>query len=81
MTVKELKAYLDKYPNNEEVRFIVADVKNRISWTDYQIGVIGITNAPAPVICLELHEGEPFDDEMIQAAEEAERNMEAKPEP
>ena len=74
MTVKELKAYLDKYRDDEEICFIAADVKNRIAWPHYQIGVAGATDTPAPVICLELHESEPFDTELIQAAEEDERN-------
>lgn len=56
MTVKELKAYLDKYRDDEEICFIAADVKNRIAWPHYQIGVAGATDTPAPVICLELHE-------------------------
>lgn len=74
MKVKKLKTYLDKYPDNEEVRFIAADIKNRIAWASCQIGVIGITDEPVPVICLELHKSESFDAEMIQAAEEDEWN-------
>lgn len=76
MTVKELKAYLDKYPDGEEIRFIVADIKNRIGWPNYQIGIIGITDASAPVICLELHDSKPFDEAMIRAVEENEKKAE-----
>ena len=75
MTVKELKVYLDKFPDGEDIRFIAADIKNRIAWPNYQISIIGITDASAPVIGLELHESEPFDEEMVQAAEENEREM------
>ena len=74
MTVKELKAYLSKYKDAEEVRFVAMDPKNRIAWPNYQISIIGINDAPAPVIGLELHDSKPFDEEMIQVAEEDERN-------
>ena len=74
MTVKELKVYLDKFADTEEVRFIAADIKNRIAWQNYQIGLKCITDTPVPVICLELGESEPFDEEMIRAAEEDDRN-------
>lgn len=79
MTVKELSNYLKKFPEEEEVRFIAIDLKDRIVWTNPRL--IIITDAPAPVIGLELNESEPFDAEMTRAAEEDERNMEAKPEP
>lgn len=74
MTVKELKAYLDKFADTEEVRFIAAGIKNRIVWPNYQISIICITDASTPVIALELHESKPFDEEMVQAAEEDEQN-------
>ncbi len=81
MTAKELKNYLKKFPEEEEVRFIAIDLKGRIAWQNNQIDNICITDAPAPVIVLELNESKPFDEEMIQTAEEDERNMKTKLEP
>lgn len=55
MTVKELRAYLDKFPDTENVRFSAADVKKRDIWPNCQIGSKRISG-PMPMICLELHE-------------------------
>ena len=55
MTVKELRAYLDKFPDAENVRFSAADVKKRDVWPNCQIGSRRISG-PMPMICLELHE-------------------------
>ena len=54
MTVGELKAYLNKFPDSEEVCFDEDDVKNRDVWPNCQIGSRCIDIAP--MICLELHE-------------------------
>lgn len=72
MTVKELKEYLSRWPENEDVRFLGIKPKDRIVWPNDQIGVIAITDSKAPVIGLELGKAEPMDEEMIQAAEEDE---------
>lgn len=70
MTVKNLKEYLDKCADDKEVRFVAADIKNRICWMKCQIGITCITDESAPTICLELHDSKPFDDERIQAVDE-----------
>lgn len=73
MTVKELKAYLDKYQDNEKVSFIAVNIKNRIVWPNYQIGVACITDTTVPVIGLELRKCKPFYKSMVRAAEGDER--------
>ena len=60
MKVKELKEYLGRWPDNEEVRFLAAKPKDRIIWPHNQIGVIAITDSEAPVIGLELGKAEPM---------------------
>ena len=74
MTVKELKAYLDKYTDVDAVSFIAVNPKNRIMWPDSQINSICVTDVPVPVIGFELHDSKPMDKEMIRAAEEDEQN-------
>ena len=72
MKVKELKEYLGRWPEDEEVRFLAIKPKDRTVWPHNQIGVIAITDSEAPVIGLELGKAEPMDEEMIRAAEEDE---------
>ena len=79
--VKELKKYLENYSDDEEIQFIVLDLKSGMIWQNDQINLINHIYAAVPAIGLKLHEGKPVDAEMIQAVEEDERNMEAKPEP
>ena len=69
MKVRELKQYLSKWPEDEDVRFLAIKPKDRIVWPNNRIGVIVITDSQAPVIGLELNKSEPMDEEMIQAAE------------
>ncbi len=69
MKVKELKEYLSRWPEDEEVCFLAIKPKDRIVWPGNQIRVIGITDSEMPVIGLELYQSEPMDEEMIRAAE------------
>ena len=55
MTVKELKAYLDKYPDGENVRFTAAAVKDRKVWPNCEISSECLAGS-RPMILLELHE-------------------------
>lgn len=59
MKVRELKQYLSRYPEEEEVCFLAIKPKDRIVWSGGQIGVIGITDS----------EAKPMDEELIRAAE------------
>ena len=72
MKVKELKEYLNRWSDEEEVRILAIKPKDRIVWPHNQIGVIAITDSEVPVIGLELGKAEPMDEEMIRAAEEDE---------
>ncbi len=72
MTAKELKNYLNGWPEEREVVFLAIKPKDRIVWYGDQIEMVCITDGGAPVIGLELYDSEPMDQEMIQAAEEDE---------
>lgn len=69
MKVKELKEYLSKWPEDEDVCFLAVKVKDRIAWPSDQIGVIVVADSEMPVIGLELGEAKPMDEELIRAAE------------
>lgn len=69
MKVKELKEYLSKWPEDEDVGFLAVKVKDRIAWPSDQIGVIVVADSEMPVIGLELGEAKPIDEELIRAAE------------
>lgn len=55
MTVKELKEWLDKFPDSENVGFTVADVKDRKAWPNCEISSECLAGN-RPMILLELHE-------------------------
>lgn len=55
MTVKELKEYLDKFPDNKNVGFTVAAVKDRKAWPNCEISSECLAGN-RPMILLELHE-------------------------
>ena len=69
MTVKELKEYLSRWPEDKHIHFLAVKLKGRIVWPSDQIEVIGITDSEVPVIGLELGEAMPMDEELIRAAE------------
>ena len=72
MKNSELKEYLNTFPDDADVSVIIADPKNRKLYplTNYT----GITDMEQPVFCLEVGEPKDFDEELIAAAEEDERN-------
>lgn len=70
MTVKELKEYLSRWPEDKNVSFLAVQREERIAWPCDQIGVLAITDSKIPVIGIMLYESEPMDEEMIQAMEE-----------
>ena len=55
MTVKELKAYLDKFQDGENVKFTADDVKDRKAWPNCEISSKCLADN-RPMIFLELHE-------------------------
>ena len=67
----ELKKYLDKFPDDEEVCMLLANQKERKFYKHNGIG--GITERGYPVLVAEIIETLDMDEEMIKACEEDER--------
>ena len=72
MTVKDLKEYIGRWPESEEIRPLAMAPKKRIVWLNDHINLIVAEDSEVPVIGMDLREGEPMDEEMIQAVEEDE---------
>ena len=71
MTNKELKEYLDTFPDKAEVVFILANPQKRKL---YEISnEFVITDAGQPVFCIEIGVEKPMDEEMVKACEEDEQ--------
>lgn len=74
MKVKELKDYLAKYPDDEEIRVLGVETKKRMIWPSGETALIGITDAELPVLGVELYECMPMDPELVKVMEEDEEN-------
>lgn len=72
MTVKELKEYLSRWPEDADVRFLAVAREECIAWPGDQIGVFAITDSKIPVIGIMLYESETMDEELVRAMEEDE---------
>ena len=72
MPVKCLIEYLKKWPEDKIVAFICVDVKERTIYDLKELTVL--TDSETPTLCLNIGDPEPFDEEMREAAEEAERD-------
>lgn len=72
MTVKELKEYLSRWPEDKNVGFLAVQREKRIAWPCDQIGVFAITDSNIPVIGIMLYESEAMDEELVRAMEEDE---------
>lgn len=72
MTVKELKEYLSRWPEDADVRFLAVAREECIAWPGDQIGVLAITDSKIPVIGIMLYESETMDEELVRAMEEDE---------
>ena len=70
MRAKDFIDYLQKFPGDSNVCFLLADVSARTLY--HAKDMIGITDSPEPTICIDLGDPEPFTYEMEKAAEEDE---------
>lgn len=69
MTVKELKEYLSKWPEDTDIYVVAMMPTKRLIWPGNKMRAFFIeNNRGEPVIGLELDKGEPMDEEMIRAA-------------
>ena len=71
MTVKEMKRFLDKFPEEQDVVVIAARPQTR---KKYEVtGLIMLTVLAYPVIGVELGAAHEFDEKEQEAAEECEK--------
>ena len=69
-TVDNLIKYLKKFNLRDEVSVVLANQKKR-EW--YEVDdVILVTGEDVPIIAIEIGDAEPFDEDMVKAAEEDE---------
>ena len=68
----ELKKYLNMFPDDEDVSFLVADPEHRKIYRWQQIDLI--VDLSCPVLGIIVGEAEDMDDDMVEACEECERN-------
>ena len=71
MTNRELKEYLDRFPDDAEVSFLLANPKKRKLYEIVNKGVI--TDLEYPVFFIEVGNETDMDDELIAACEEDEK--------
>lgn len=72
MTNKELKEYLNTFPDDASVSFILANPRKRKFYEN--INTFGITDQGQPVFCIEVGEEKDMDVEMVAACEENEKS-------
>lgn len=74
MRNSRLKEYLNKFPDNAEISFILANpIKRKI----YEVReVMNVTDLGQPVFIIDVGEESDMDEEMIAACEEDEHNAE-----
>lgn len=74
MTVKELKGYLDRFPEEKELVVIAVNPPER---KKYDVtGLVALTELEFPVIGIELGQAHGFDEEETAATEEDEGGAE-----
>lgn len=71
MTNKELKEYLNTFPDDASVNFILANPRKRKLYEN--VNTFGITDQGQPVFCIEVGEEKDMDAEMVAACEEDEK--------
>lgn len=71
MTNKELKEYLDLFPDEVSMSIILANPPKRMFYEVSNYFVI--TDIGNPVFCVEVGEPKPMDEEMVKACEEDEK--------
>lgn len=74
MTNRELKEYLNTFPDDAEIRLILANPRERKL---YEVeNAFGITDVPNPIFCIDVGKESDMDAELVQACEEDERDAE-----
>ena len=79
MTNKELKEYLNTFPDDAPVSFILANPRKRKLYEN--TNTFGITDQGQPVFCIEVGEEKEMDAEMVadcEADEKAADNLEGQ---
>lgn len=74
MTNRELKEYLNTFPDDAEISLILANPRERKLY-DVE-NAFGITDAPNPIFCIDVGKESDMDAELVQACEEDEKNAE-----
>lgn len=67
----ELKKYLETFPEDAPVTFLVANPRDRKLYPI--VDLKGITDVGQPVFCIEVGKAQDMDKEMVEACEEDER--------
>lgn len=70
----ELIKYLETFPDDAPVSFLVANPRDRKLYP--VVDVKGITDMEQPVFCIEVGKAQNMNEDMIKACEEDERNAE-----
>lgn len=73
ITAGELIEYFNMFPKDVELRTLVANPKERVFFE--ALNISAITDAGVPVICIEVGDAVPMDEEMIEACAEAEKAL------
>ena len=74
MKNSELKAYLNTFPDDEDVRLILANPRERKLYEC--VDVLCITDQGKPIFCIDVGQASDMDAEMDAACEEDESNAE-----
>lgn len=72
MTNKDLKEYLNTFPDDAPVSVILANPGKRKLYEN--VNIFGITDQGQPVFCIEVGEEKDMDAEMVAACEEDEKS-------
>lgn len=67
----ELKKYLETFPENEPVTFLVVNPRDRKVYP--VVDLKGITDMGQPIFCIEVGKVQDMDEDMVKACEEDER--------
>ena len=70
MTNKELKEYLNTFPDDAPVSFILANPRKRKLYEN--VNTFGVKDQGQPVFCIEVGEEKAMDAEMVTACEKDE---------
>lgn len=71
ITAGELIEYFSGFPKDAELRTLIASPKDRAFFEP--LNICALTDAGVPVLCIEVGNVEPMDEEMVKACEGAEQ--------